>query len=146
MSKDEKKDEATGLGGRSFLVNEEIRNVVYEGKSGYLVRICLTSYRSLPLSCLDKIELSVDGEAIAPENMLLVLNGISHKLSDLPKLHHLFWFILDYADLFVESKEPLSPGEHLVEAMLVTVEPYMTGGRHPFFNPSAKRLAVAQDL
>lgn len=146
MSKDEKSNEATGLGGRSFLVNEEIRNVVYEGKSGYLVRICLTSYRSLPLSCLEKIELKVDGKIVNPQDMLLVLNGISHKLSDLPKLHHLFWFILDYADLFVESKQPLPPGEHLVEAMLVTVEPYMTGGRHAFFSPSTKRLSVAQDL
>jgi hypothetical protein len=146
MSKNDKKDEAVSLGGRSFLADEEIRNVVHEGKKGYLVRICLTSYRSLPLSCLDTIELSVDGKAINQENMLLVLNGYSHKLSDLPKLHQLFWFILDYADLFVESNQPLPPGEHLVEARLVTVEPYMTGGRHPFFNPSAKRLAVAQDL
>ena len=146
MSKDEKKEEATSLGGRSFLVDEEIRNVVFEGKSGYLVRVCLTSYRSLPLSCLDKIELSVDGKAIDKEKILFVLNRYSHKLNELPKLHHLFWFILDYADLFIESKEPLPPGEHLVEAMLVTVEPYMTGGRHAFFSPASKRLVVAQDL
>lgn len=146
MSENEKKDEATGLGGRSFLVNEEIRNAVFEGKSGYLVRVCLTSYRSLPLSCLDKIELSVDGKPVDRESMLLVLNGVGHKLTDLPKLSHLFWFILDYADLFVDSPQPLPPGEHLVEAMLVTVEPYMTGGRHAFFSPAAKRLTVAQDL
>jgi hypothetical protein len=146
MSENEKKEEAPSLGGRSFLADEEIRNLVYEGKGGYMVRVCLTSYRSLPLSCLDKIELSIDGKLIDPNKMLFVLNGYSHKLNELPKLHHLFWFILDYADLFVESKEPLPPGEHLVEAMLVTVEPYMTGGRHAFFSPATKRLAVAQDL
>lgn len=146
MSENDKKDESVSLGGRSFLVDEEIRNVVYEGKSGYLVRVCLTSYRSLPLSCLDKIELSVDGKPIDPQKMLLVLSGIGHRLTDLPKLSHLFWFILDYADLFVESPQLLPPGEHLVEAMLVTVEPYMTGGRHAFFSPAVMRLTVAQDL
>ena len=146
MSNNENKEEATSLGGRSFLADEEIRNVVHEGKSGYLVRVCLTSYRSLPLSCLDKIELSVDGKAIDPQHICLILNGHRYKLDELPKLHHLFWFILDYADLFIENKEPLLPGEHLVEAMLVTVEPYMTGGRHAFFSPATKRLAVAQDL
>lgn len=146
MSENEKKEGSISLGGRSFLADEQIRNVVYEGKSGYLVRICLTSYRSLPLSCLDRIELSVDGKAVDPQKIRFVLNGYSHKLDELPTLPHRFWFILDYADLFVESTQPLPPGEHLVEAMLVTVEPYMTGGRHAFFNTSTKRLAVAQDF
>jgi hypothetical protein len=61
-------------------------------------------------------------------------------------MRHIFWFILDYADLFVESKKPLPLGEHLVEGLLVTVEPYMTGGRFSFYNPSVKRLSVAVDL
>lgn len=146
MSKNGEKEEGTSLGGRSFLVDEQIRNGVIAGKQGYLVRVCLTSYRSLPLSCIDKIELSVDGKTIEPDQMLFLLNGTSYKLNELAKLSHLFWFILDYADLFIISKEQLTPGEHLVEAMLVTVEPYMTGGRHAFFSPSSKRLAVAQDL
>jgi len=136
-------DEAVSLGGRSFLSDDEIRIVVFEGKPGYLVRICLTSYRSLPLSCIEKIELKVDGQAIDPDRMRFVLNGYSHKLDALASLPHIFWFILDYADLFVESKTPLPPGEHLVEGLLVTVEPYMTSGRHSFFNSSTKRLKVA---
>jgi len=140
------KDEPVSLGGRSFLSDDEIRNVVHEGKNGYLVRVCLTSYRALPLSCIEKIELKVDGEAINPGNMRFILNGYSHRLSELAQLSHIFWFILDYADLFVESKVPLPAGEHLVENLLVTVEPYMTGGRHSFFNPSTKRLTVATDL
>ncbi len=139
-------DEAPSLGGRNFLADYEIRNVTHAGKNGYLVRVCLTSYRSLPLSCLEKIELKVDGQAIDPGRMRFVLNGYSHKLEELAHLSHIFWFILDYADLFVESEARLSPGEHLVESLLVTVEPYMTGGRYSLFNPSTKRLAVADDL
>lgn len=136
----------TSLGGRSFLTDEDIRNVVHEGKSGYLIRVCLTSYRSLPLSCIEKIELKVDGESINPDRMRFILNGYSHKLDELLNLRHIFWYILDYADLFVESKEPLPAGEHLVEGVLVTVEPYMTAGRFSHHNPSTRRLSVASDL
>jgi len=131
---------------RSFIADEEIRNTVYNGQPGYLIRVRLTSYRSLPLSCLDKIELKVDGELIQPQDLTLILNGYSHKLDELPRLSHIWWFILDYADLFVASPQPLSPGEHRVEATLVTIEPYMTVGRFPIFYTSDKRLSVAAEF
>ncbi|HRE28689.1 MAG TPA: hypothetical protein PK954_18740, partial [Anaerolineales bacterium] len=59
------------------------------------------------------------------------------------KLSRLWWFILDTADLFVASETPLAQGEHAVEGTLVTVEPYVTGGRFSFYYPSSKRLSVA---
>jgi Domain of unknown function (DUF6379) len=139
-------EEPATLGGRSFLTDDEIRNVVHEGKSGYQLRVCLTSYRSLPLSCIEKIELKVDGQETPQDKMRFILSGYSHKLNELATLRHIFWFILDYADLFVESKQPLSPGAHLVEGLLVTVEPYMTGGRFSLYNPSTRRLTVATEL
>jgi hypothetical protein len=139
-------EEATSLGGRTFLADEPIRNAVHGGKPGYLVKVCLTSYRALPLSCIEKIELKVDGELIHPDQMRFILNGYSHRLQELPRLPHIFWFILDYADLFIESARPLSPGKHLVEGLLVTVEPYVTAGRYSFYNPSTKRLTVAGEL
>jgi len=132
------------MGGRSFLSQEKIRNVVRDGKSGYLVRVGLTSYRSLPLSCLEKIELSVDGQAIQPEDMRLIYNGHAFKLDELKNYSDLFWFILDDADLFVLSPEPLPAGEHYLQAALVTVEPYVTGGRFSFFNTSKKYLSVSE--
>ncbi|HSB65740.1 MAG TPA: DUF6379 domain-containing protein [Anaerolineales bacterium] len=145
-SQAEENEEATSLGGRAFLPDEVIRNVVHEGRPGYMIKVCLTSYRALPLSCIEKIELKVDGQVIPPNNMRFILNGYSHKLDEFARLRHIFWFILDYADLFVESKTPLSIGEHLVEGLLVTVEPYITAGRYSFYNPSTKRLSVAIDL
>jgi hypothetical protein len=130
---------------RGFFVDEEIRNVVQDGKRGYLVRVRLTSYRSLPLSCIEKIELRIDGAAVDPQKISLVFNGQGYKLADMPRLSKVWWFILDYADLFVESEKRLPSGEHLVEGTLVTVEPYVTGGRFSFFYPSQKRLLVAAD-
>ena len=130
---------------RSFISDEEIQNVVYQGKPGYKIKVRLTSYRSLPLSCIEKIQLSVDGKAIPQDCLTFILNGYSHKLTELSMLNQIWWFILDYAELFVESEQPLSDGKHLVDGLLVTVEPYMTGGRFSFYYPSQKQLRVAMD-
>jgi methionine-rich copper-binding protein CopC len=138
-------EEHSAMGGRSFISTENIRNVVRQGKSGYLIRVSLTSYRSLPLSCIEKIELNIDGVSVKPEDMRLILNGHSYKLDELGSLSYIWWFILDDADLFVASPQPLAAGEHRVEGQLVTVEPYVTGGRFSFFNTSKKYLTVAAD-
>lgn len=130
---------------RSLLCDEEIRGVVHEGKVGFLLRVRLPSYRSLPLSCIEKIELAIDGEPVDPGRVRFILAGYSHSLDELPKLSKVFWFILDYADLFVERPEPLSAGEHLIDAVMVTVEPYMTGGRFPLYYTSQRRLSVTAD-
>ncbi len=130
---------------RSFLCDDDIRPAVREGQAGYWVRVRLMSYRSLPLSCIEDIRLSVDGAPIEPERITFVLNGYGHKLAELGKLSRLWWFILDPADLFVASDVPLTPGEHAIEGTLVTVEPYVTGGRFSFYYPSAKRLSVAAE-
>jgi hypothetical protein len=77
--------------------------------------------------------------------MRLILSG-RLKLDELAGLRNIWWFILDDADLFVASPQPLPAGEHLVEGLLVTVEPYVTSGRFSFFNFGKKQLPVAVDL
>jgi hypothetical protein len=131
---------------RSFICDDELRNVKHEGRPGFFVRVRLPSYRSLPLSCIEKIELSIDGAPVAPKDITFVLNGYSHKLEELGGLSKIFWFILDYADLFVETQTSLSAGEHQVEGTMVIVEPYMTVGRFPFFYSAQKRLPLATDF
>jgi hypothetical protein len=74
------------------------------------------------------------------------MDNHSYKLDELPRLSKIWWFILDHAQLFVPRETELSPGEHDVEGMLVTVEPYMTAGRFSFFNTSRKRLRLETEL
>lgn len=131
---------------REFLCDEPIENTTYNGKDGFLLKVRLTSYRSLPLSCIENIELKVDGRDVNKDQITFLLNGYGHKVNELATLSHNWWFILDTADLFVEWPAPLSLGEHLVQGQLVTVEPYVSGGRFTFFYPSTKRLSVEKDL
>jgi hypothetical protein len=107
-----------------------------------MLKVRLTSYRSLPLSCIEGIQLSIDDEQIDPQNIVLVLNNYSHKLDELRGLSKVWWFILDYADLFVPRAQPLEPGVHDVQGTLVTVEPYATAGRFSSYNSSSKRLRL----
>jgi hypothetical protein len=126
---------------RAFLGNEGFRNV----PDGFQLKVRLTSYRSLPLSCIRGIRLKVDGEEIDPKALVLKLNYASYKVEDLPRLSAVWWFILDYADLFVPRAAPLAAGEHDVEGTLITVEPYMTAGRFAFYSTSRKRLLLEAD-
>jgi hypothetical protein len=72
----------------------------------------------------------------------LILNNYSHKLEELPRLSMVWWFILDYAELFVPRAQPLEPGLHEVQGTLVTVEPYTTAGRFSHYSSSNKRLRL----
>jgi hypothetical protein len=115
---------------------------VHEGRPGFKLKVRLTSYRSLPLSCIEGIQLSVDGEQVDPQSIIFTLNSYSHKLDELPHLSKVWWFILDYAELFVPRERPLEPGFHEVKGTLVTVEPYTTAGRFSHYNSSSKRLRL----
>ena len=130
---------------RSFISDEPLRNARCQGRAGVAIRVRLTSYRSLPLSCIEAVELTIDGRSIDPDDLRLTLNYTTHKLRDLGKLTNHWWFILDYAELFAPLDQPLAPGLHDVEGSLVTVEPYITAGRFSFHKSVAKRLALESE-
>jgi hypothetical protein len=131
---------------RSFISNEGFRNAVHDGKRGFKLKVRLTSYRSLPLSCIEGIQLKIDGESIDPNDITFILNNYSHRLDELPRLSHIWWFILDYAELFIAREHELPTGEHEVEGTLITVEPYMTVGRFSSFSSVKKRLLLESDI
>jgi Domain of unknown function (DUF6379) len=131
--------------GRSFICDEDLRVVMHNGEPGFLVHVLLPSYRSLPLSCIDRVELHLDGQPIDPKDITLILNGYSHKLAEMPGLSRIFWYILDKADLFIKREQPLAPGKHLMDGTLVMVEPYMTAGRFALFYTAKRELSVATE-
>ncbi len=130
---------------RSFLCDEGFRNATYKGQEGYEVQVRLTSYRSLPLSCVEGLTLKVDGQEVSAENITFIMNGYSHSISELPQLSSIWWFILDTATLFVAHEGGLSAGVHEVEGTLITVEPYITAGRFSFYNSAKKSLQLEQE-
>lgn len=127
---------------RGFIGDEPLRRATVNDKQGVQLKVRLTSYRSLPLSCIEAIELKIDGERIDPDGLVLTLDSAQYRLRDLPKLSKVYWFILDHADLFAPLSKALTAGAHEVEGTLVTVEPYMTAGRFSFHNSARKTLPL----
>lgn len=131
---------------RGFLADRPLRNATVGGVAGIALSVRLTSYRSLPLSCIQAIQLSIDGRSCDPAELRLALNYATHSVAELAGLSHVWWFILDYAELFAPLVVPLAAGPHEIEGTLVTVEPYMTAGRFAFHNYARRSLLLEAAL
>lgn len=126
-----------------FLAGAELTPASYEDRTGVQVTVRLTDYRSLPLSCIAGIDISIDGQAADPATLVLILNGEAHRLPGLRDRTDLWWFVLDPAELFIPLEAPLAPGPHEVEGALHLIVPYATAGRSVRASSSHVRLSLA---
>jgi len=100
---------------------------------GYQVEIRLNWYRSLPLSCIEEVRLSLDGQPVPPEEIRFAINGHEYKLDELPRLADEFWFVLDPAVLQVRDPGKVAAGQsHTVEAEVAFRAPYIVIGPGKF--------------
>ncbi|MFG3292560.1 DUF6379 domain-containing protein [Streptomyces sp. NPDC048179] len=106
------------------------------------MKVRLTSYRSLPLSCIERINVALDGVDVPPDEIRFVLGAGSYRVSELAGLSTVWWFVLDHAELVIPTPRPLQPGTHTVTGTLVTVEPYISNGRFHFHFTSTRELEV----
>lgn len=130
---------------RGFLADRPIRPATRAGQAGIDITVRLTSYRSLPLSCIAGITLAVDARPVSLDDACLVIAGVAHRLDALGTARDIWWFILDEAVLFVPmDRPPQSPARWT--GRLETVEPYVTAGRLSFFNGNERVLMVEDAL
>lgn len=127
---------------RDFIADTPLRPATCEGKSGVEIGVRLTSYRSLPLSCIAGIEIAIDGQRVAPSSLRLVIDGVVHDPASFGASSDVWWFIMDVARLFVPWPAPPASGRHTVEGTLMTVEPYMTAGRFTFYATASRQLEL----
>lgn len=88
-------------------------------------------YRALPLSCLEGLEVRLDGDEVPPEELVLRLEGETYRLSDLPPLHERWWHVTDPIEVTV-PRGPSSPGdEHELDVTVALRIPYIVESGHP---------------
>ena len=68
---------------------------------GFELDVHLNWYRSLPLSSLKTVEVTVNGEAIGRDEITWIVNGSEHRLDDLADHWDEMWFVLDPATIRV---------------------------------------------
>ncbi len=95
---------------------------------GFELDIHLNWYRSLPVSSVATIELTVAGEEIPRDEITVEVNGSSSRLDELPARWDEEWFVLDPATLRV--RRPLiRTGERVdVHLKLGSRVPYILVG------------------
>jgi hypothetical protein len=77
---------------------------------GFELDVHLNWYRSLPLSSLKTVELTVNGESIARDEIRFAVNGNDYGLDELAEHWEETWFVLDPATLRV-GRQVVQRGE-----------------------------------
>jgi hypothetical protein len=100
---------------------------------GFEVKVRLNWYRSLPLSCVENVRLSVDGVEITPEDIFFGIDDRSYSLKDMPDLTGETWYVQDSATLQVKNPGKVVSGEtHTIEAEITLRAPYIMVGPGKF--------------
>jgi hypothetical protein len=105
---------------------------------GFEIGVRLNWYRSLPVSCIENLKLSVDGQPVPSEQITFGINGHAFRLDELNDLVEEFWFVQDSARLHVHQSGKIASGEsHAVEAEIALRFPYIAIGPGKFLtNPT----------
>ncbi len=100
---------------------------------GCEVKLRLKWYRSLPLSCIESLKMSLDGQPLDPDCLRLGVNGRQFKLDELPDQVEEFWFIQDSAVLSAVLSGKVKVGEsHKVNVEMSVRFPYIPIGPGKF--------------
>ena len=104
-------------------------SAVRAADGGYEVDLHLAWYRSLPLSCLEGIDLTINEEVASRESLKVTVGDRQLGLDDLPELDDEWWFVQDALTVHVPSSTPVAPGGHVdVDVTLATRVPYIIIG------------------
>jgi len=93
---------------------------------GLAVALTIPWYRSLWLSSVTSLKLTVDGKEIPAEDLSFELHGVRYSLDDLPLQDQVLWFLQDHPLLIAALPEPIELGSaHTVRILGELRLPYM---------------------
>jgi hypothetical protein len=97
--------------------------------TGYEVQVHLPWYRSLPLSCVEDVDITLSGRAVPRADLRVRVDDRELALDDLADLVDDWWFVQDPLTVVVPDGSPAEPGEETeVEVTTATRIPYIIIG------------------
>lgn len=112
-----------------MMVGEEFKNVTRDGKVvGFQIGERLPYYRGVVLSLLGETQLTVDGELIPPDKIMLTIGGKTLPLTEVENEPVVKWEFGDVGILTVNKPGGLKPGEHKVTLYQHVKTPYIPNG------------------
>ncbi len=97
-------------------------------EDGFELDVDLNWYRSLPLSSVATLELTVDDETVPSNEIVFAVNGKEYSLDELANRWEEYWFVLDAATLRVRRSLVRAGGPVDVHVRLGTRIPYLPIG------------------
>lgn len=96
---------------------------------GCEVDVRLPWYRSLPMSCLENVDLTVNGEQVEAQSVRVRYGDKDAALSELEGRVEDWWFVQDAVTLVAPLSQPLAVGDDAaVDVTLFTRIPYIMIG------------------
>jgi hypothetical protein len=90
-----------------------------------LLGVRLNWYRSVPLSCVERLEIALDGVPLDPEHTTLELDGVRSPVRELNALDERWWHVLDTATVRIALEARPADGPHAVDLVIGTRIPYL---------------------
>jgi hypothetical protein len=97
---------------------------------GFKFGLRMPWYRALPLSSLEDLEVSIDGQPISRDDLQLSLAGKTYALAELPPLHDEWWYVADPIDVRAPG-QALPAGDHELDVTIALRIPYIVESGHP---------------
>jgi hypothetical protein len=88
---------------------------------GIAVSVQLPWYRSLWLSAVDGVEMTVNGEPVPKDRIRFELEGRSYTVDELPEQSETLWFVADRPDVVARLDRVPEPGERITVEVVLTM-------------------------
>jgi hypothetical protein len=88
---------------------------------GIAVSVQLPWYRSLWLSAVDDVAATVDGVAIAREDLRFSLGGRDYRIEELPEQWDTLWFVADKPEVLIPLDPAPSSGQQIDVELVLTM-------------------------
>lgn len=109
----------------NVIKEDEFYNLELNGEIvGVNIGLGLNYYRGMHLSCVQNLQIMIDGQEVALHLMLLELKGKKFPIDRLPSLFEEYWGIKETASLLIFNSG-LEERKHEVEVILHLRNPYM---------------------
>lgn len=116
------------MAGRQIFDPQGYRNINKDGKAvGYEFRFKAQYYRGITLSIIRDIQVNVDGEDAAREDISMRVNGEEFTLDEMRTVTdpEYRWEFGEYAAVLVKKEGGLSAGKHHIKAKQIIAPSYM---------------------
>jgi hypothetical protein len=102
---------------------------------GFKTGLRLPWYRALPLSCIERINVTVDGTDVPSESIRFSVGEFGPlTTSEFAPLIDKYWYVLDSAELVVDYEPATEPGSHEVSVEMGLFIPYLPVNGSPLLN------------